>query len=54
MYNIYIYICIYMVLTIEGLFEVALESWPEWDLKPRPLKEIYLKEIGLSFFNKIL
>ena len=26
---VYIYIYIYMVFTTEGLFEVALESWPE-------------------------
>ena len=26
-----------MVFTTEGLFEVAIESWPEWDLNPRPL-----------------
>ena len=26
-----------MVLTTEGLFEVARESWPEWDLNSRPL-----------------
>ena len=25
---IYIYIYIYVVLTTEGLFEVAVESWP--------------------------
>ena len=25
-----------MVLTTEGFFEVAIESWPEWDLNPRP------------------
>ena len=25
---------IYMVFTIEGLFEVAIESWPEWALNP--------------------
>ena len=35
---IYVYICIYMyiytVFTTEGLFEVAIESWPEWDLNP--------------------
>ena len=24
-----------MVFTTEGLFEVAIESWPEWDLNPR-------------------
>ena len=26
-----------MVFTTEGFFEVAIESWPEWDLKPPPL-----------------
>ena len=31
------YIWYYMVFTTEGLFEVAIESWPEWDLNPRPL-----------------
>ena len=25
---------IYMVFTTEGLFEVAIESWLEWDLNP--------------------
>ena len=24
-----------MVFTTEGLFEVAVESWPEWDLNPQ-------------------
>ena len=38
--NIYIYI--YMVFTTEGLLEVAIESWPEWDLNPRPLIYIYI------------
>ena len=23
-----------MVFTTEGLLEVAIESWPEWDLNP--------------------
>ena len=36
----YIYIYIYMVFATEGLFEVAIESWPEWDLNPRPLNSI--------------
>ena len=31
---------IYMVLTTEGFFEVAIESWPEWDLNPRPLNSV--------------
>ena len=35
-YGIYIY----MVFTIEGFFEVATESWPEWDLNPRPLNSV--------------
>ena len=34
---IYIYIYIYLVFTTQGFFEVAIESWPEWDLNPRPL-----------------
>ena len=25
-----------MVFITEGFFEVALESWLEWDLNPRP------------------
>ena len=31
---------IYMVFTTEELFEVAIESWPEWDLNPRPLNSV--------------
>ena len=26
-----------MVFTTEGFLEVAIESWREWDLNPRPL-----------------
>ena len=26
--------------TIEALFEVARESWREWDLNPRPLNSV--------------
>ena len=29
-----------MVFTTEGLFEVAIESCPEWDLNPRPLNSV--------------
>ena len=25
-----------MVFTTEAVSEVAIESWPEWDLNPRP------------------
>ena len=28
-----------MVFTTEGFFEVAIESWPEWDFNPRPPTE---------------
>ena len=36
------YIWYYMVFTTEGLFEVAIESWPEWDLNPRSLNCVQL------------
>ena len=29
-----------MVFITEEFFEVALESWPEWDLNPLPLNSI--------------
>ena len=29
-----------MVFTTDGFFEVAIESWPEWDLNPRPMNSI--------------
>ena len=34
------YISVYYIFTTEGLFEVAIESWPEWDLNPRPLNSV--------------
>ena len=30
----------YMVFTAEGFFEVAIESWPDWDWNPRPLNSV--------------
>ena len=36
----YIYMYRYMVFTIEGILEVAIESWPELDLNPRPLDSV--------------
>ena len=44
----------YMVFTTEGLFGVALESWPEWDLNPGPLNKyiyayIYISKRGTTF-----
>ena len=38
-----------MVFTTEGFFEVAIESWPEWDLNPRPYI-IYI-HIHIYFFH---
>ena len=29
-----------MVFTTVGLFEVAIESWPGWDLNLRPLNSV--------------
>ena len=29
-----------MVFTTERLFEVAVKSWREWDLSPRPLNSV--------------
>ena len=41
-----------MVFRTEGLFEVAIESWPEWDLNPRPLNAVQtLQPTELSGFN---
>ena len=38
-----------MVFTTDGFFEVALESWPEWDLNPRPQNSVQmLKPTELS------
>ena len=29
-----------MVSTPEGFLDVAIESWPEWDMNPRPLNSV--------------
>ena len=29
-----------MAFTTEGFLEVAIESWSEWDLNPRPLTTV--------------
>ena len=29
-----------MVFTSEGFFEVAIESWPEWDFNLQPLNSV--------------
>ena len=38
-YTVYIW-HIYMVFTTEGLFEVAIESWPKWGWNSRPLNSV--------------
>ena len=36
--SIYLYLYLYISISItQGLFEVAVDSSPEWDLNPRPL-----------------
>ena len=37
---IYTYIYIYRRIYVDGFFEVAIESWPEWDLNPLPLNSV--------------
>ena len=34
----------HMVFITEGFLEVAIESWPEWDLNPRPLNSVQTPE----------
>ena len=31
---------IYMVFITHGFFDIAIESWPEWDLNPGPLNSV--------------
>ena len=31
-----------MVFITEVFFEVAIESWPEWNLSPQPLNSIQI------------
>ena len=44
--HIYIYIYIhisiytYIYISTEGFLEVAIESWPEWDVNPGPLNSV--------------
>ena len=39
-----------MVFTTEEFLEVAIESWPEWDLNPRPLNSV---QNVTGFFKKL-
>ena len=38
--NMCVYIYGFMVFITEGFFEVAIESWPEWDFNPRSLNSV--------------
>ena len=44
-----------MVFITEGFFEVAIESWPQWDLNPRPLNSvqnyIYIFDVSKSAYK---
>ena len=40
-----------LVFTTEGFLEVAIESWPEWDLNPRPLNSVLLREKVVEYAN---
>ena len=45
-----------MVFTTEGFLEVAVESWPEWDLNPRPLNSVQTlqpTELSSHEFNSL-
>ena len=38
-----------MVFTTEGFSEVAIESWPEWDLDPQPLNSTQILYIYIIY-----
>ena len=45
-----------MVFTTEGVLEVAIESWPEWNLNPKPLNSVetlYPTELSGHEFNSL-
>ena len=43
-----------MIFTTEGFLEVAIESWPEWDLNPRTLNSVQrLTELSGHEFNSL-
>ena len=37
-----------MVFLTGGFFEVAIESWPEWDLNPRPLNSVQIMNQAIN------
>ena len=37
---------IFYIYKIRGFFEVAIESWPECDLNPRPLNSVMILLLG--------
>ena len=40
MYSVFTYVYIYIYIYHDGFFEVAKESWPEWDLNPRQMNSV--------------
>ena len=41
-------VCVCVVLTTEGFFEVAIESWPGWDLNPPSYNQLSYQAVSLT------
>ena len=42
-----------MVFTTNGFFEVAIESWPEWDLNPQPLNSVQMLSLDIYIIQLV-
>ena len=52
--EIYMYIYkVVVVFTTERFLELAIASWPEWDLNPRPLQTLWPTELSGHEFNSL-
>ena len=40
-----------MLFITDAFFEVAIESWPEWDLNPRPLNSVLYMYIYIYIYT---
>ena len=45
---------IHMIFTTEGFFEVAIESWPEWGLNPRPYIKFHNIKSSTKFHSRYI
>ena len=43
-----------MIFTTEGFFEVAIESWPEWGLNPRPYIKFHNIKSSTKFHSSYI